>query len=95
MRPDGQRHARGHLSDRHYISYLFPLIAPPLTSVKGREGQLSQGLADEPNTRSKGLGSDTLSPLGFFYQPVYLYGYPVVKVYRSSINGIPLFIARI
>jgi hypothetical protein len=30
-----------------------------------------------------------------FYQPVYLYRYPAVTVYRSGINGIPLFTARI
>jgi hypothetical protein len=39
----------------------FPLVAPPLASIKGRGGQLSQGLADEPSTHSKGPGSDTLS----------------------------------
>jgi hypothetical protein len=38
----------------------FPVFAPPLVSIKGRGGQPSQGLADEPNTRS-GLGHDTLS----------------------------------
>jgi hypothetical protein len=36
----------------------FPLVASPLASI---EGQLSQGLADKLNTRSKGLGLDTLS----------------------------------
>jgi hypothetical protein len=42
-----------------FISLLF--FAPPLASIKGRGGQPSQGLADKPNTRSKGLGLDTLS----------------------------------
>jgi hypothetical protein len=45
----------------HCNSYLFPPFAPPLAPIKGREGQPSQGLAEEPNTHSKGLWHDTLS----------------------------------
>jgi hypothetical protein len=40
---------------------LFPFLPLPLAPVKGRGGQPSQGLADEPNSRTKGLGLDTLS----------------------------------
>jgi hypothetical protein len=39
----------------------FPFVSLPLASIKERGGQPSQGLADEPNTHSKGLGSSTLS----------------------------------
>jgi hypothetical protein len=40
---------------------LFLFLPPPLVSIKGRGGQPSQGLADEPSTRPKGLGLNTLS----------------------------------
>jgi hypothetical protein len=32
---------------------------------------------------------------GFLYWPVYFYRYPVVRVYQSGINGIPLLTAQI
>jgi hypothetical protein len=35
---------------------IVSLFAPPLASIKGRGGQPSQGIANEPNTGTKDLG---------------------------------------
>jgi hypothetical protein len=53
---------RGDISAGDIVTLLlFPFLPLPLASIKGRGGQPSEGLADELNTHSKGLGHDTLS----------------------------------
>jgi hypothetical protein len=62
MRPEGQRRTTGRASHHACISFSLPSCAPPLVTIKGREGQRLQGLdLRKTEHHLKGLGLDTLS----------------------------------
>jgi hypothetical protein len=62
MRPDRQRRTTGHPNNQALCFFLLPPCAPPLVTIKGREGQPLQGLdLLQIEYHSKGLGLDTLS----------------------------------
>jgi hypothetical protein len=80
-----------------YPFYTHPSTCGP-NKYKNKTAYTPRSAADRGHKRNfmpKMNFQNSVERTGFFYPPVHLYRCGAVSVYRSGINGIPLFTARI